>query len=267
MAELTDLVKRLAPAGLRSAAPKGLKQALRAPFKAIDDQLARFDLEKLGRRHGSDKLYHGYLPHYQRHLKRYRTRPVTVLEIGVGGYADPLKGGGSLRLWADYFPNGRIHGVDIEDKSAHDVPPRIKTHKGDQTDAAFLGRVIDEIGAPDIIIDDGSHINRHLFETFDILFPRLRPDGIYILEDLHTAYLPSYGGDYLNLNSEATSIQLLRRLTDSVNWKSIPGRVRQPTDGWIKSLSIYPKTAVVEKGVNDLELIDHEIELIEAALR
>ena len=49
-------------------------------------------------------------------------------------------------------------------------------------------------GPPDVIIDDGSHIGEHVCTTFEALFPSMAAGGVYVIEDLHTSYWPSYGG-------------------------------------------------------------------------
>lgn len=63
----------------------------------------------------TDKHWHGYLTEYHRAFSPIRYRRKRVLEIGVGGGADPELGGGSLRLWRDYFPFSRVVGLDIHD--------------------------------------------------------------------------------------------------------------------------------------------------------
>ena len=64
----------------------------------------------------------------------------------------------------------------------------------DQTDKHSLARLSEEFGGFDIIIHDGSHINEHVIETFKWIFPLLRPNGIYAIEDTQTAYWPTWGG-------------------------------------------------------------------------
>jgi len=87
---------------------------------------------------GTDKEgAHSYTAAYDGHLGRFRDQPITLLEIGIGGYADPAKGGASLRMWKTYFPQAQIFGLDIEDKSGL-AKERITILRGDQGDPAFL---------------------------------------------------------------------------------------------------------------------------------
>ncbi|MBV8431625.1 MAG: hypothetical protein JO244_10710, partial [Solirubrobacterales bacterium] len=130
------------------------------------------NLKALALVNNSDKWgNHWYVQHYETHFARLRKRRLRVLEIGIGGYADPEAGGSSLRMWRTYFPNSWIYGIDIFDKHSHDER-RIKTFQGSQVDEEFLNGVIESIGRPDIIIDDGSHRNDHVIRTFELRFPR-----------------------------------------------------------------------------------------------
>jgi hypothetical protein len=151
-------------------------------------------LSELARLYNTDKGidFHGYTRIYHKYFKKLRDSPITLLEIGVGGYTDTHKGGESLRMWSDYFRNAYIHGVDVYEKN---LTGRFSTHKGDQTDKDFLSSLIGSIGNPDIIIDDGSHINVKTRQTFEILFPLLAAGGTYVIEDTQTAYIKEeYGG-------------------------------------------------------------------------
>jgi len=101
-----------------------------------------------------------------------------------------------------------------------------------------------------IIIDDGSHINEHVITSFNTLFPYLKDGGIYIIEDLQTAYLPHYGGNAENLDEQNTSINMLKRLVDGLNYKFIHNRIPSYFDENIVSVHFYPKLAVILKGKN-----------------
>ena len=87
---------------------------------------------------------HFYSAPYDHHFGHLRNRPIKVLEIGIGGYADPSEGGASLRMWQEYFPQAEITGLDLYDKTGI-TGERIRVLKGDQSDPALL----DEIGAFD----------------------------------------------------------------------------------------------------------------------
>jgi hypothetical protein len=195
---------------------------------------------------------HWYAQHYERHFASRRRRPLVILEIGIGGEDDPRGGGGSLRMWRTYFPNGRIYGIDIFDKSAHDER-RIKTFRGSQVDEEFLDKVIADIGRPDIIIDDGSHRNDHVIKTFHKLFPSLTDTGIYAVEDTQTSYWPGWlGGSSEHLNSHNTSMGFLKGLIDGLNHKEFVRDKYTPTyfDEHIVAMHFYHNLVFIYKGLN-----------------
>src|SRR5215813_3498496 len=129
------------------------------------------DLNRLARLFGTDKWgSHWYTQHYQRYFAPLRNKRINILEIGVGGYARSDKGGASLRMWKAYFRKSRVVGIDLYDKR-YLSEQRIDIRQCDQTDAEALQRLSCEYGGFDIIIDDGSHVNEHVIQTFNILFP------------------------------------------------------------------------------------------------
>ena len=208
----------------------------------------RSDLASLAILLKTDKYSHDYVIHYQRHFQPVRHLPLNLLEIGVGGYDDPKQGGQSLRMWKSYFPNANIYAIDLYDKSALQEP-RIHIFQGSQADPDFLKRVAGEIGRLDIVIDDGSHVNEHVIVSFQTLFPLLADNGIYAIEDLHTAYLPNFGGSH-DLDCQSTSIAMCKRLIDGLNWEQIPDHEPSCFDRQITSLHYYPKLAIIYKGIN-----------------
>jgi hypothetical protein len=212
----------------------------------------RRDLAWLARLCGTDKWgRHWYAPHYQAHFAPLRKKRITLLEIGVGGYEDPLRGGESLRLWKAYFPNARIFGIDVFDKRALEEP-RIRTFQGSQEDPAFLARVVAETGPLDIVIDDGSHVNAHVLASFEALFPHLREGGVYVLEDLQTSYWPKFGGS-LDLMAPHTVVNRLKRLVDGLNHaeRIEPGLSPTFLDLNVRALHFYHNLAFVHRGRND----------------
>src|SRR5712692_6965308 len=111
---------------------------------------------------GTDKSdrWHGYTQAYEEYLEPWRRRPLTLLEIGVGE-------GASLRMWRAYFPNARIFGLDRDPACRSIAGDGIEVCTGDQCDAGFLTAVAERIGAPDLIIDDGSHVGEHQIRSFE----------------------------------------------------------------------------------------------------
>lgn len=213
------------------------------------------NLRALAQIYNSDKWgRHWYAQHYETHFRPLRRHKLTLLEIGIGGYDRPEDGGGSLRMWRTYFPQAQIVGIDIYDKRPHEER-RIRTFRGSQVDAEFLDKVMKEIGPVDIIIDDGSHINEHVLQTFDLLFPRLAPHGLYVIEDLQTAYWKTYGGTSGNEAHTPTSLTLLKNLVDGLHFAEyeLPHYSPSYTDTHVVGLHFYHNIAFIQKGLNDEE--------------
>ena len=123
-----------------------------------------------------------YADFYTRHFADLE--PSILLEIGVAK-------GFSLKAWQEIFPDCKIAGIDI-DPLCKLRNPDLNIFTGDQKDTDFLTSVIDEVGLPDIIIDDGGHKRSQQISTFTFLFPQLISGGIYIIEDLQTNYLQQW---------------------------------------------------------------------------
>ena len=210
-------------------------------------------LDQLAIRHGADKSskVHNYTPHYERHLGHLRNSELVLLECGYGGYHYPDRGGAGAKMWADYFERGKIITIDFYNK----VPPqnpRIKFIQGSQDDSGFLNSVIDREGAPDIIVDDASHLNELCIKSFSILFPLLKSGGFYIIEDLESSWWQDIavdGTDFKGCSdpsnfSAATTINFLRTLLNDVNASRIPN-YNKAFD--IQSLSFYNNIVFIQK--------------------
>jgi hypothetical protein len=206
-------------------------------------------LRELALASGTDKegAHHYALP-YEAHLAKLRERPVRLLEIGIGGGTDPEAGGASLRMWKAYFPRGMVFGLDLHDKSRC-AEERITVLQGDQGDVALLERIGAEHGPFDVIIDDGSHLSADVITSFQALFPFVTEDGVYVIEDLQTAYWETY---QVGPSSSKTSMELLKDLLDGLNYSEfdIPGYRPSYFDQWITSICVYHNIAFIQKGPN-----------------
>ncbi len=226
--------------------------ALRHRARELLGSVFRRDLPRLAMIYGTDKWgQHRYASHYASHFLHLRRKKITLLEIGIGGYEDPRGGGGSLRMWRRYFPNAQIVGLDYFDKGAH-AEKRIRIYRGDQSDERLLRQIVAEVGAPDIIIDDGSHINSHVIKSFEVLFPLLADTGIYVVEDTQTSYWPELGGSSDDLLQAPTSMCLLKSLVDGLNHEefSNPNYVSTYFDRRITALHFYHNLVFIQKGFN-----------------
>ena len=211
------------------------------------------NLTKLADIHKTDKSrFHFYTQHYQHHFKKYKFKKFKMLEIGVGGYENPLVGGESLRMWKSFFPFAKIFSLDIFDKSFLQEN-RIKIFKGSQVDEVFLQQVCDNAGIFDIIIDDGSHINEHVIKSFEFLFPKLKIGGIYVVEDTQTSYWEEYGGSSTNFNQQGTIYNYFKSLIDSLNNVEFIVKDYQQSyfDKHIVAMHFYHNLIFIYKGENN----------------
>jgi len=135
--------------------------------------------------YNTDKYAHGFIDVYEPYFNDM-VDSKNILEIGI--YY-----GGSLKYLSDKFKNGKIYGIDIEDKTKYEED-RVKTYIVNQEDRDSLNRFLKENDVEfDIIIDDGGHTMKQQQISFGILFRHLKKGGIYILEDLHTSRLENFG--------------------------------------------------------------------------
>ena len=202
-----------------------------------DNPLAQYFLRNEGR-----LLYkwHHYFEIYHRHFQRFRGKSPVVLEIGVFH-------GGSLQMWRDYFGEGaKIIGIDIDPRCRQFEDDATTVLIGDQSDPGFLAQVRSRFPHIDIIIDDGGHTMTQQITSLGELYPHLQPRGIYVCEDVHTAYQPRWGG---GLRREGTFIEFSKGLIDALHaWYFLPqGEELDVYTVGTFALSFYDSMVVIEK--------------------
>lgn len=208
-------------------------------------------LARLALKHGSDKyrqatekwIDRDYCTAYETFFSKLKDEYVSILELGIGGYHHPDRGGSSLLMWHDYFthPSRRVVGLDIYDKSGLDMPFGIWMYKGSQIDEALLNEIFEKF-KPNIIIDDGSHINSHVIESFTILFPKMASGSIYVIEDYESSWWPEHGfGGTRDLNDikHPSTFNFLRKLQMDINHRYVPMTEERQFAGIIHSMHIY----------------------------
>ena len=151
------------------------------------------NLKPIAAKYGSDKCaWHSYGPIYDSIFAGATVRK--VLEIGIGCKAvmgESYENGASLRMWAEYFPDAEIYGLDISPDALVNEG-RIHSHVCDQGKIQSLLAARDFIGSDfDLIVDDGSHQPEHQILSACVFWPRVAPGGRYVIEDVWDAALVS----------------------------------------------------------------------------
>ncbi len=179
------------------------------------------EMKELGFKFNAEKItLHGYHRFYDFFLRHLRLQPITMLEIGISR-------GKSLNMWMKYFPKSFIYGIDIKKEGINE---RYQIFKGDQGNMKFMDEVITTMKSQnkselDLIVDDGSHLCSHQVECFNKLFPLIKKEGIYIIEDIETSYWTTgscyaymnkkeYGHGYLHPKS---CIEIFKQVADAIN--------------------------------------------------
>lgn len=118
-----------------------------------------------------------------------------ILELG-------LFEGGSLVFFDQRFQPEKIVGIDIRKEPIAPLERYVagrggvvETHYAtSQDDEAALAKICREAfgGEIDVVVDDASHLYEQTKKSFDVLFRRLAPGGVYIIEDWAWSYQKPY---------------------------------------------------------------------------
>lgn len=192
--------------------------------------------------------YHHYEKAYATHFYEFADSEFKLLEIGVGG-EDKELGGASIKVWEAIFPNAKIYGLDIYDKSFLDSE-RVKTFIVDQSDQAALQEFSKEYGPFDIIIDDGSHKRADVLASLFALIGHVKPGGYYVIEDYFTSYWPVYDGSSLAKDFIDTPVRWLKNTIDVINLENLLSpEAKSNIPSWpVESLHVYPGVAFMQVG-------------------
>lgn len=138
-------------------------------------------LNNIFNRYNSDKnsSFHNYSRQYEGLLQKFRDKPIKYLEIGVFN-------GDSLKIMRETFLKSNcILGIDIDSncKKYEDTSKNIFVEIGNATNSNFINHITSKYGTFDVILDDGSHTNKDVITSFEMLFPLLNNNGLYIVED------------------------------------------------------------------------------------
>jgi hypothetical protein len=142
---------------------------------------------------GTDKGdYKSYIDlFYEKYFLEFKEKKINLLEIG-------FRHGASLCLWSHYFKNGYILGLDngcdisLVDNSANQKwieRDNITTRICDAYSLKFINSLKQSF---DIIIDDGPHDLGSQIKCIKGYYPKLKSDGLLIIEDLLKGYFTCF---------------------------------------------------------------------------
>ena len=191
-----------------------------------------------------------YIQTYEELFAPLKNKPVKILELGV-------LSGASLLMWAEYFRDGEIVGLDMNPpidwkKSFNlDGAPRVFQYQGQQDDYQLLQEIVDKHGPFDIIIDDASHRRGPTQNSYFFLKDYLKSGGFYVIEDWGTGYWDSSRGfdgvQYLPGNRHyAGMVGLIKDLVDEVAINDLPEPFNRRPVEW-KSMEVRWGQAILRK--------------------
>jgi hypothetical protein len=232
------------------------KDAINSVLNPLGIGVHRIDrLTSLANRTGSDKgnqkfHCHYYTRIYKHLLAPFEEKPIRLLEIGLlhpdhtawisGSYLTKIDHASasqapSLEMWASYFPQAEIFGLDLNDFSTARAD-RYKIFRGDAGSRADLNRFVEVSGGEfDVIIDDASHASHHQQIALGVLFPHVRPGGLFIIEDL------SWQPSSIEPPNSTTTQSLLRHLETNGTFPSqfITDRERTYLETNVDTVALY----------------------------
>lgn len=131
------------------------------------------------------------LPYYHQNPK------MKMLEIGLG--CDMSYGpGASVALYKLLFPEAELWEAEYSAECVRKFRAEghlegIHTVTGDQGNNTVLDSWIKETGGDfDVVIDDGGHQNCQIWNSFQKLWPSVKPGGLYFIEDMQVAQMRVY---------------------------------------------------------------------------
>ncbi len=216
------------------------------------------------------EMYEAYLPEWQ---------PRRIFELGIA------EGGSAVYMVLRAKPDKlvtidleteRLEALDefIASRSLGDV---LKPYYGvDQTDRTALTKIVeDEFGDEllDLVIDDASHVYAPTVCSFEILFPRVRPGGWYLIEDW-SANLKMKRDVANQLAADDEQAEEVRaRIAEAMRSRDEPPEQRDPltrfglelvlsagaADDAIADLRVNRHVVCVQRGEGDLNVDDFSL--------
>ena len=186
--------------------------------------------------------------------------PQNIVELGIWD-------GGSIAFWFEYFKPRKFVGIDVLQRqdspyfkrytTSRGLESRVSTHWAtDQGNSEMLCEIIKtEFAGPlDLVIDDASHMYVLTKQSFETIFPRLRPGGLYIIEDWAWYYWPEFRAPDHPWASQTPLARLIFELVEATG--SSQGT---PSATLISNIIVFQGFIVVERGELQLQTADFKL--------
>ena len=185
---------------------------------------------------------HNYIPVYEKILANRQVN--SMLEIGLGG-------GGSIRMWHDYFPDAQIYCMEYGGKEHVEKwkSPIIDIANttiifGDSTKLDNWKEIPDSLS---LIVDDGSHDPYDQIATFRNGFRKLKSSGLWVIEDVFCGFNAEYKNPlFYWIYDIQQKIQLPNISAPGDYYASCHLLTGDAKD--VYSISVYKSLVIVEKG-------------------
>lgn len=197
-----------------------------------------------------------YFEIYDELFRPFFNKPITFVEIGV-------LDGGSLFMWRELFgAKARIIGIDLNPSALRWVEYGFEIYIGSQSDPNFLVKIANELGAVDIILDDGGHTYLQQLVSFKNLIDTINFDGLYVVEDTHTSYSPGFGPKKFSF------IEHTKIIIDEINSREVTQLHRRKLN-YVESMKIFKSIVAFRvRPISDfIQLVEVSNEKIKSNVR
>ena len=145
-------------------------------MKTLIEIIKEHNLFKKEHMWGTDKEFlHMYVSaYYQNAFEPLQSQNIDLFEVGTCT-------GASLKMWKEFFINGKVSGVDIEDRRMEEYIDNAITYHHTN---AYSNDFVNGLGEFDIIIDDGPHTLNSQIDFLNLYNTKLKANGIMVIEDI-----------------------------------------------------------------------------------
>lgn len=201
-------------------------------------------------------------------------RPQRIVELGIasgGGTALLALAARPERLMAVELACDRVAALD-DLVALRGLAESLHAHYSvDQSDAPRIATLLDDTFGSDpvdLVVDDASHRYAESRASFEILFPRVRPGGVYVIEDwnwqLRLAHSIARGRDHVGGPTASVDDELRRRVGayTHTHWSTPPLErlvleivlSRACTRDLIGAIHVEAEQVIVVRGSTDFEV-------------